>query len=90
MVLFDRSVQASITAGGARVISVRVRRNVVLEGELGAEAIDALELEQRAAKRRTDEASRASARLRSSEEENLALAREASTRARFRSKAAKR
>jgi len=58
----ERSVQARVLTGKARVLSARVRRRAHLETDLGREAIEALEAEARDARRRRQESSDALSR----------------------------
>lgn len=55
----ERSVQIKASGEGVRVLSARVRFHTHLEKALGQEAIEALETEERAARRRVEEADQA-------------------------------
>ncbi|MEO5731122.1 MAG: DUF4140 domain-containing protein, partial [Byssovorax sp.] len=55
----ERSVQIKVSGEGVRVLSARVRFHTHLEKALGQEAIEALEAEERAARRRVEEAEQA-------------------------------
>lgn len=55
----ERSVQIKAPGEGVRVLSARVRFHAHLEKALGQEAIEALESEERAARRRVEEAEQA-------------------------------